>query len=488
MKKEDKKIIIYAFFIAFVCLFICSCNSPLYPFNDWVDENAFMTVGKTWLHGFIPYRDIFEQKGPFLYLIFLVANIISQKSFIGVFIIEIISFTISLIFISKIIQLFTKRHNIYLILPIFAAIISYSPFFSHGGSAEELCFPYLIYGIYSLLKLFKYEQLSTIEYLINGLCAGIVFMIKFNLIGFWFGFFISQFLITIKEKKTQNIIKNNIIFIITTLTPTLLFSIYFYMNNGFRSFIDTYFLFNSNTYSHKMSFSGRIITDFKLFYDNLTSNWLIMTLMYVGLIIFLLNKKYINRNYKKLLLIFTFIMSFIGIYFGGFSYPYYFLFMTPYIIFGLIVLFDKINIKRYIITYSFCIIISIYLILQSNNIYFMKYKKNDLIQYKYAKIMKKNKAKTLLNYGFLDSGFYMTADILPSVRYFELQNASVEGMNEVLGTMIDNKEFDYIVVIQPTNYNPTIREIYEKYDLIRKDKQKFEKMNVTYYLYKAKGM
>ena len=38
--------------------------------NNWVDENAFFTVGKAWGHGLIPYRDMFEQKGPVLFLIF----------------------------------------------------------------------------------------------------------------------------------------------------------------------------------------------------------------------------------------------------------------------------------------------------------------------------------------------------------------------------------------------------------------------------------
>lgn len=487
---NNKKIIAFAFIVSLLTILICSCNSPLYPFNIWVDENAFMTVGKSWLHGLVPYRDIFEQKGPFLYFIFLIANLISQKTFIGVFILEVFSFTISLFWTFKIIQLYTKKKHSYYILPLFAAVICYSPFFSYGGSAEEFCLPFFIYGLYTLLKLLKEKTLTKNEYFINGLCASFVFLIKFNLVGFWIGFFISQLFISIKEKNTQDLIKKNMMLGLGFLIPLLTFSVYFYLNNSFKAFVNTYFLFNSNSYSHKMTFITRVIIDFKLFYKNLTSKWIIMTLMYVGTILFLLENKYIKLWNEKILLIFTYIMSFFGIYYGGFSYSYYFLFMMPYIIFGLIYLYDKVKFENNrILRFIFFILLSIFLISRSDNIPFMKIKKKNLVQFKYAEIMKKNKAKTLLNYGFLDSGFYMSADILPSVRYFELQNAPVDGMNEVLGQMIDNRKFDYIVVIQTNDdYDPTIREIHEKYNLVRKDRQKFDGMSITYHLYKAKGL
>ena len=93
--------LLYCLVISFLVLMICSKNSFLYPFNNWVDENAFFTVGKAWGYGLIPYRDMFEQKGPVLFLIFTLASFISSKTFIGVFIFEIISFTIFLYYVIK---------------------------------------------------------------------------------------------------------------------------------------------------------------------------------------------------------------------------------------------------------------------------------------------------------------------------------------------------------------------------------------------------
>ena len=37
--------------ISVIVLFFCSKNSPFYVFNDWVDANAFFTMGKGMMNG-----------------------------------------------------------------------------------------------------------------------------------------------------------------------------------------------------------------------------------------------------------------------------------------------------------------------------------------------------------------------------------------------------------------------------------------------------
>ena len=61
--KKKKTVFIYCFCLltATMILLFCSQNSPLYPMNDWVDVNAFFTVGKGMMNGLVPYKDLFEQ-------------------------------------------------------------------------------------------------------------------------------------------------------------------------------------------------------------------------------------------------------------------------------------------------------------------------------------------------------------------------------------------------------------------------------------------
>ena len=57
------------FFILLSAVLLVTLNSkcsPLYYFNDWDDANTIFTVGKSILRGKVPYRDLYEQKGPLL--------------------------------------------------------------------------------------------------------------------------------------------------------------------------------------------------------------------------------------------------------------------------------------------------------------------------------------------------------------------------------------------------------------------------------------
>ena len=198
--KKNILIGLYALFISFICLSVASKNSFLYPFNDWVDANAFFTVGKSMMHGIVPYRDLFEQKGPLLYLIYGIGSLISFKSFLGIFILEVLFWTVALIYLYKILKLFLSTRVSLLILPIFMSLIVTTRAFTHGGSAEEFCVPFFFITLYYFIKHFKVKELTKKEMLLNGVIAGFILLIKYTLLGFWFGFTLAIFIDYIMQK------------------------------------------------------------------------------------------------------------------------------------------------------------------------------------------------------------------------------------------------------------------------------------------------
>lgn len=126
MNKLNIKYFIYILIISFVILLITSRNSPLYAFNDWVDANAFFTVGKAIFNNVIPYKDLFEQKGFLLYLLYGIGYLIDNKGFLGVFILEVISFSIFLFYNHKIIKIYLEEKYSLIIIPIYAALLTTS--------------------------------------------------------------------------------------------------------------------------------------------------------------------------------------------------------------------------------------------------------------------------------------------------------------------------------------------------------------------------
>ena len=157
--------------------------------------NTYFTIGRSWLEGLIPYKDLFDQKGPFVYIIYMIAALINNKTLIGVFILEIISMTTFLFYTHKIISILSNKKYSLFILPTLAVLICTSFAFTSGGTAEEFTLPFFMISIYYLIRYFKKEDLSYKHFFLNGLIAGLIFMTKYNLIFLWFGFMACIFMI-----------------------------------------------------------------------------------------------------------------------------------------------------------------------------------------------------------------------------------------------------------------------------------------------------
>lgn len=137
---------------AALVLALCSKTSSLYAFNDWMDANIFFTMGKSMLSGKVLYRDVFDHKGPVLYLLYGLGWLLDHTGFIGVFVLEICGFAVFLglgLCTGGAIARQTPAPGL---VPGACGSRGGLPAFSHGGSAEELLLPFLAAALYGLVK------------------------------------------------------------------------------------------------------------------------------------------------------------------------------------------------------------------------------------------------------------------------------------------------------------------------------------------------
>lgn len=185
-------ILLYNFFFYIV---LASRSSFLYSFNDWVDANAFFTVGKSLFNGKVIFRDIFEQKGSLLYFIYGIGYLLSNTTFYGVFILEVLFSTVFLYYVHKIISLYLDDKYSLWIIPIFAFLIYTTPTFQQGSSCEEFCLPFFIITIYCLLKYAKDRKINYKEIYLVGFLASLIFFMKYTLLGISFAFMLYIYLL-----------------------------------------------------------------------------------------------------------------------------------------------------------------------------------------------------------------------------------------------------------------------------------------------------
>ncbi len=117
----------------------------------------------------------------------------------------------------------------------------------------------------------------------------------------------------------------------------------------------------------------------------------------------------------------------------------------------------------------------------STNTYLTAYQKEELPQYKFAKIINRAEDPTLLNYGFLDGGFYTVADIVPESKYFCRLNIQLPEMYAAQAAEILSQTPDFVV----TRSHPLT---FGAYTCVATATQYFEGVEFTYYLYKADRM
>ena len=105
----------------------------------------------------------------------------------------------------------------------------------------------------------------------------------------------------------------------------------------------------------------------------------------------------------------------------------------------------------------------------SINYDFRNVKKEDLVQYQFAQIIEESQNPTLLNYGFLDGGFYTITNITPNIKYFHKPNIKYENYPQIMDEQnryIRESIVDFVVLklnnISESNQIPYLHENYEE--------------------------
>ncbi len=490
-------LLLFSLAVSVVVIGICSKSSPLYPMNDWVDVHCFFTMGKSMLHGQILYQDLYEQKGPVLYFIYALVSLISSTSFWGVFLLEVSSFTVFLYYAAKTVMLYNKSLLFACISAVILAVmVATCPGFSHGGSVEQMCLGLMTYGIYSLMACFlEKRELTVRETLVNGVFAGMIFWIKFTMLGFYVGLCLTVLVYySFYVKDFKKLLKTIAVFLGGFGIVTAVVLLYFICTGALNDLFTAYFYNNLFLYPSEAETSklDQILFCLKwgLFYNGglswliyLGGAWLILTFV------------------KQPMQLFCAVTTFAGLmgltYFGGknimHGYGYYDLVLAVFMVFGLCAIGWVLSLfavpleipwKKYFLPPVLAILLLVSAVGSlrfGRNTYLMAYEKEDMPQYKFAQIINQLDSPTLLNYGFLDGGFYYAADVVPNCRFFCNFNVAAPDMWETQWQAMWDGEFDFVVTRQSC-----LPATFSKYQLVSVAEMMFEGIDFTYYLYQLK--
>ena len=456
LSQNGQRIGIAAFLLAaaFFPLFVASKCSPLYPFNDWPDLNIFFTIGKGMVNGKVIYADLMDHKGPYVYAAAALAYLCSHDTFFGVFLQELVNLFVFLLFAWKTVGLYVEEKEKYIwLLPLLSAGVVSSKSFVHGGSMEEFCIGIYAYGIYTLLCFLKEDKpaVNRRSLVVNGLLAGALFWAKFTVLGFYIAWIMVIAAVNIAHKSYRAFLQNTAIFLAAFLTPTLPWLFYFGCHRRIGVWLQVYLWNNIFGYSASggdgllVRLGKALLTGFRAVKDpeNLCYGMLLM----VGCIVFVCLPGRVVRFREKAAIAVLGLASVLGIFICGTLQDYYSMPLAAFSVFG--ILAAALGLERLAAApehtrkqqgktaerdrqprTSLVVVLSVVMLAAmtvlsyrlSSNAYLLAYTKEEMPQYRFARMIEESDDTSVLNYGFLDGGFYTVLDQVPQVRYFCTMN------------------------------------------------------------------
>lgn len=491
IQKINKNYAIYTGLILYglLIMLFATKSSPLYILNDWYDANAYFTMGKSLMNGLVPYKDVFDHKGPFLYFIYGVGYLLNNNGFLGVFILQVIAMSITLIFCFKIAKIYSLSRCASFMTAIIVPIgILSNGFYMFnndfgGGSPDEFVIPLFSISLYMIIKLFKEQNIlksKPLYWLTIGILSSFIFQLKFSHLSVVFGL-IFPILFYLIIKNFYVFIKNFFMLIagfIIGLTPYILYAL---ITNSLRDFLQTYIVFNK---IYASSCNGRgVFYSLVSALQNTTNvaqsgNSIIFIIIFFGLLYFLHRYKEdfvlnISILASCTLFLITSSLSMLG---------YNFIILGVFSVFGYIAFYDIFNnvvknfseksnyIKLYNIPILIFTICFIFVCTVTNNkCFFTDLNKIGQIniqkscQEQVADIILSDSEKdhSLLEVLSLDSGFYTLSNIVPKSKYFYKPNISFDGYPYIFLEQYEdvcNKLNKYVISSFEAHYKTDIDE------------------------------
>ena len=261
------------------------------------DCGIFSYIAFAMQKGRVLYKETWDNKGPLLYFIYYIGFLINSKY--GVYLLELISIFISVLFGYKTIKLITDK-KLYSIIGIIYTFSVWGVTFEGGTFSESFALPLMFIGIYLFTKkIFKGQKLKNLEIVILGILTALIASLRLNMLAIFLALFLVIGIDLIFEKQFKEILRwlaYGVLGFIIAIIPILIYLIY---NKALVDCMNTAYFgilsgFNSGTIINKIRVLISMIITF-----NISGGSILILGFIITSILLIINKNITNKNYKK---------------------------------------------------------------------------------------------------------------------------------------------------------------------------------------------
>ncbi len=393
---------------------------------EW-DSGCFMYMGKYWKEGLIPYKDMWDHKGPVLYLLNMIGVIIGGKE--GVIFLQFFLSSMSLMYMYKAFQKYVHQLPAFFIATIGLLLL----LLLHQTANQTEQWALFFQGL-SMFLYFKHFHLAIKDrkiWLVLGFLMGCVFLIRPNQIALYMTIVIAEVVYSYFNKvKFKILFTYGILMLFGFLIPLIAFGTYFMVHNAFHEMLDCMFTFNF-IYADSGK-STTIVDNIKVALTTIPFFWLVIFCILFNYGLYILKYKYVKREnwflllFASLWLVFEMYLSSLA---GAYFLHYYIQWILPMLLMSVsfinslqFIINDKKSLKKWQLLLSVIFFIFAAYTAVKNHAKQMDvlkaYKENNMAREKVAAIVAANSEKDdyMLEWGRVDGINFMAGRRSPS-RY-----------------------------------------------------------------------
>ena len=256
-KKALYLVILMLVAIVFVTFFSYT-TSPLYQHvSDLQDSAIFQIIGRYWLEGAVPYKDLWDLKGPFIFFINAVGYWLTDNRQ-GIWILQIIFLCFTLCTTFKTFLLYFRESTAFGMTLLSLASLAYV--YQGGNMTAEYLLPFLTWSFYGILKWNRQISECAITThppryaVLYGIVLGISLMSRLTNALAVCGAVIVIAITLLWHKAYRNLLVNIAGFIIGFAITTLPFFFYFYSQDALSEMWE-------GTFLHAFRYAGKTSKD-----------------------------------------------------------------------------------------------------------------------------------------------------------------------------------------------------------------------------------
>ena len=327
MRKSSTNIFKYGILIILVVVYLSVCSVTTSPFTGnfyGYDSAFFILVGKGMKYGRLPFRDFFDNKGPWLFVLEWIGQLIWEGKG-GAFFLQLINLSLTTIIFDKILCMGLRKQSFWSLPLLFPSALSAVFSIGGGGLTEELClFPLSL----CLLITIDYIDQEIIAHsprraFVYGVCFGFVCLVRVTnavLIGCCV---LTVLIKLIVNKQWRNIAENALGFLLGFMTSALPIAVFFGMMGLLGEVINQAFVYASSYAENASLLNGLVI---------MWNGWYRGALypLLVGLVVSIVGFR--RDPYLSLLYIFSTVLTCISVSIGGRNFEHYYVLFVPVVI------------------------------------------------------------------------------------------------------------------------------------------------------------